>query len=204
MRRVVDCVVRRSQPGAGEIPIRTLILPSPGGEGGRRPGEGPGISNNHRQANRPTAGPGQELQDFENTSHAAHDDTSGEDALPSAPFPSVPERFLFSGRTGHPPRRLGWSPVFPGNFGKEMGRIETRFLENPPKGPRRRQPCGNWSDTQNASEVRTFPMPPFWRFVQVWTCAPYRGKGPPLSHRDHASPYWYIRGVTPHSLIRRW
>ena len=21
---------------------------------------------------------------------------------------------------------------------------------------------------------------------------------------DHVSPYWYIRGVTPHSLIRRW
>ena len=22
--------------------------------------------------------------------------------------------------------------------------------------------------------------------------------------QDHVSPYWYIRGATPHSLIRRW
>jgi RNA polymerase sigma factor (sigma-70 family) len=30
------------------------------------------------------------------------------------------------------------------------------------------------------------------------------GNEPPLSHWDHVSSYWYIRGVTPHSLIRRW
>jgi hypothetical protein len=34
--------------------------------------------------------------------------------------------------------RLGWSPVGPGNFGKEMDRDETRFWEKPPPGPRRR------------------------------------------------------------------
>jgi hypothetical protein len=58
--------------------------------------------------------------------------------LPSARFPSVAERFLFSGRTGHPPRWLGWSPVVPGNVGKESARNETRFLDQPPPGPRRR------------------------------------------------------------------
>ena len=58
--------------------------------------------------------------------------------FPCAPFSSVPESFFFSGRTGHPPTRLGWSPVVPGKFGKEMARNETRFLEKPLMGPRRR------------------------------------------------------------------
>ena len=53
----------------------------------------------------------------------------------SAPSPPAPDRFLFSGRTGPPPRRLGWSPVPPGNFGKEMDRNETRFWKSPPGGP---------------------------------------------------------------------
>src|SRR5580704_17350042 len=41
-------------------------------------------------------------------------------------------------RRGSPPPRLGWSPVPPGNLAKEMDRDETRFLEKPPTGPRRR------------------------------------------------------------------
>jgi hypothetical protein len=53
------------------------------------------------------------------------------EACARAPFSSVPEWFLFLGRTGHPPRSLGWSPVVPGNFGKESARNETRFLEKP-------------------------------------------------------------------------
>jgi hypothetical protein len=61
-----------------------------------------------------------------------------EAVLPSATFPSVAECFLFSGRTGRPPKPFGWSPVVPGDVGKEMGRNETRFLEKPPPGPRRR------------------------------------------------------------------
>jgi hypothetical protein len=58
-----------------------------------------------------------------------------------ATFPPVQDRFLFPGRTGHPPRepdsstideaRLGWSPVFPRNFGKETGVNETRFWKSP-------------------------------------------------------------------------
>jgi hypothetical protein len=51
-----------------------------------------------------------------------------------APFPSVPQWFLFPGRTGHPPTRFGWSPVVPGTFGKESARNETRFLKKPQRG----------------------------------------------------------------------
>jgi hypothetical protein len=82
--------------------------------------------------------PGPESQDFESAERAAHDDMVGKDVLPSAIFPSVPESFFFSGRTGHPPRRLGWSPVVPGKFGKETARNETCFFEKPRWGPRRR------------------------------------------------------------------
>jgi hypothetical protein len=53
-----------------------------------------------------------------------------------APLPelSVQECFLFPGRTGPPPRRpfclrrLGWSLVLPGDFGKEMDLNVTRFF----------------------------------------------------------------------------
>ena len=48
--------------------------------------------------------------------------------LPSAPFPSVAVSFLFFGRSGHPPRWLGVSLGFPGDFGKEMARDETPFF----------------------------------------------------------------------------
>jgi hypothetical protein len=66
-----------------------------------------------------------------------------------APFPSIPQWFLFPGRTGHPPRSLGWSPVVPGNFGKESARNETRFLKSPHRGP------GEGTDREWAGRART-------------------------------------------------
>jgi hypothetical protein len=54
--------------------------------------------------------------------------------LPSALFPSVADRFLFSGRPGSPPRDLDGSLGFPKDFGKEMGRNETRFFRPAPTG----------------------------------------------------------------------
>ena len=57
--------------------------------------------------------------------------------------PSPPLRKVSYSSGGRGPRRaetnqLGWSPVPPGDFGKETARTETRFLEKPPSGPRRR------------------------------------------------------------------
>src|SRR5947209_3731051 len=75
------------------------------------------------------------------------------DVLPSAPDSSVAERFLFSGRSGHPPRNLGWSLDFPGSFGKETARNETRFFVRPPLGPRRRY-------TRTWLSGDTHPLPP--------------------------------------------
>jgi hypothetical protein len=46
--------------------------------------------------------------------------------------------FLREDRAPAAAMRLGGSPVVPGNFGKEMARNETRFLERPPRGPWRR------------------------------------------------------------------
>jgi hypothetical protein len=54
--------------------------------------------------------------------------------LSSAIVPSVAERFLFSGRSGHPPRLLGVSLGPPGDLGKETDRNETCFFVQDPTG----------------------------------------------------------------------
>jgi hypothetical protein len=95
-----------------------------------------------------------EIQDFENAERAAQDYFLWlKDVLPRATFPSVAERFFFSGRTGSPPIRVGRSPVVPGKFGKEMGRNETRFLEKPPRGP------GEGTDRNGLGAQRTLLLP---------------------------------------------
>jgi len=61
----------------------------------------------------------------------------GRDALARAGLPFRSGRFLVLREDEAPAEmiRLGWSLVLPGNVGKEMARIETRFLEKPHRGP---------------------------------------------------------------------
>jgi hypothetical protein len=41
-------------------------------------------------------------------------------------------------------------------------------------------------------------------FLETFGLVTVEAKEPPLSCKsDHVSPYWYIRGVTPHRRIRR-
>jgi hypothetical protein len=42
-------------------------------------------------------------------------------------------------------------------------------------------------------------------FLETFDLDTVRAKEAPLScNSDHVSPYWYIRGVTPHRHMRRW
>jgi hypothetical protein len=52
---------------------------------------------------------------------------------------AVPSRFFFPGRRGHPPRRstgkrLGWSPLPPGEVGKESGEDGSKNSKTSPRG----------------------------------------------------------------------
>jgi hypothetical protein len=120
---VIDCVVRRSQPDPGECPTARKPLRSPS-----------------RRILVPVgAGAGPEFQDFENDERASEDDISGRrtcrPARPSPPFRKVSYSPGGRGTRRAETSRLDGSPVFPGNFGKEMARNETRFWEKPPGGP---------------------------------------------------------------------
>jgi hypothetical protein len=69
----------------------------------------------------------------------------------------------------------------------------------------KRQPCGSWL---NGLEKPNYVRTP-WRHRIVAFCLlivrrPLRTRGHLCRVKDHVSPFWYIRGVTPHSLIRRW
>jgi hypothetical protein len=54
-------------------------------------------------------------------------------------------------------------------------------------------------------EARTALMPAWGRCVSTRGPTCLRGQGASsAASNDHVSPYWYIRGVAPHRLIRRW
>jgi hypothetical protein len=46
--------------------------------------------------------------------------------------------------------------------------------------------------------------PPIVAFCLLFGWQPLPTRGHLCRFKDHVSPYWCIRGVTPHSLIRRW
>jgi hypothetical protein len=51
--------------------------------------------------------------------------------------------------------------------------------------------------------VRTIPIPAEPAGLTDVVRWPWPTRGHLCLIRDHVSPYWYIRGVTPHSHIRR-
>ena len=55
-----------------------------------------------------------------------------------------------------------------------------------------------------SSYVRTFPIPPLRRFFEVPGEQSSKARDHLCLGWDHVSPFWYIRGATPSSRIRRW
>ena len=95
-----------------------------------------------------------------------------------------------------------------GRFGKRLVKRCRRWRDRGdiPSAPlrKKRQPCGSWLHGLGKPKYVRTP----WRHRIVVFCLlvgrrPLRTRGHLCHVKDHVSPFWYIRGVTPHSLIRR-
>ena len=67
----------------------------------------------------------------------------------------------------------------------------------------KRQPCGIGREAGCEPMYGRSPAPPNRRVLQMSFDGHDRPGTTSVSSRDHVSPYWFIRGATPHSLIRR-
>ena len=61
-----------------------------------------------------------------------------------------------------------------------------------------------WTGFNQAECVPSSVAPPIVAFCLLLGWQPLPTRGHLCRFKDHVSPYWCIRGVTPHSLIRRW
>ena len=138
--RVVDCLVRRSQPGPEKFPCGPSPCPLPLGEGGRRPGEGLGI---RTATATPTAQPLASVQNFRISRTDSAGRTivrnGGKTCCPARPSP--PLRNVSCSPGGQGTRHAEMTrlePCPPGGFWQGNGPQRDPFFGKAPTGPWRR------------------------------------------------------------------